>query len=395
MNRRDFLVAGTAAAAGSAMTARSWARVPGANDRVRLGVIGLGRRATIVCGQGFLQDPRAQIVAVCDVYDAQTSRFVSRLLASSPAPFSSYQYPDILARNDVDAVFIATPDHLHVTIASAALAAGKNVYLEKPTLHHWSERTALEAAAAKSTKVLQCGMQQRSGAHYHQVKQEIFGEKKLGNVVFARAVWDDFPWQCRKIGPRPKPAGLHWEMFEGPAPHVPWQWIRYTSWRYFPDYGNGLLADIMTHWVDVAQWMLDDAQPKDAIALGGIYQMHDGRVNPDTVSSIVQYKDWNFNFESTVLPVRNPHPSVYFEGTEGTLDLARESYTFTPNKGTPVRFDSHESLERAHTKNFLDAVVTGAKLNAPIQAGIDASIPVQMALQSYWSHRLIARNQLA
>ncbi len=393
MNRREFLYAGTAAA--TALSARSYANILGANDRVSLGVIGLGRRGTIVTGGGFLKDPRVQIVAVCDVYDLQASQFISRLLPNSPRPHTSVEYEDLLGRKDVDAVLISTPDHLHVTIAKAALGADKNVYLEKPTLHHWNERAALTDAAAKSKKVLQCGMQQRSGAHYIRAKQEIFGEKKLGDVVFARGVWDNFSWQRRKIGPKPKPPGLNWALFEGPAPHVPWEWIRYTSWRYFPDYGNGLLADIMTHWVDVAQWMQDDPNPKNAVALGGIYRLHDGRVNPDTVSSVLQYGNWNFNFESSVLSIRNPHPSVYFEGTEGTLDLARDGYTFTPNEGEPVRVNSTESLERAHTKNFLDAVVSGAKLNAPIQAGIDASVPVQMALNSYWNRKLISREELA
>ncbi len=394
MNRREFLRTGTAAAAASTISAKSYARILGANDRVGLGIIGLGRRATVVTGLGFRRDPRANIVALCDVYDAQTPRFVTRLLANQPTPFSSYRYQDVLDRKDVDAVYIATPDHLHVMIATAALGAGKNVYLEKPTLHHWSERTALIAAAHKSSKVLQCGMQQRSGAHYMQAKQELFDQKKLGHVVFARGTWDNFPWQTRNIGPKPEPPGMHWELFEGPAPHVPWAWIRYTSWRYFPDYGNGLLADIMTHWVDVAQWMQSDANPRTASALGGIYQLHDGRVNPDTVSAIVQYSDWNFNFESTVLPVRDPHPAVLFEGTEGTLMLARDGYTYTPNEGEPVRVNARESLEQAHTRNFLDAVVEGKKANASLQAGIDASIPVQMALQSYWSHKMVTRPEL-
>ncbi|MGC1784093.1 MAG: Gfo/Idh/MocA family oxidoreductase [Acidobacteriaceae bacterium] len=393
MNRREFLYTGTVAAA--ALSARSYANVLGSNDRVGLGVIGLGRRGTIVSGMGFLKDPRVQIVAVCDVYDARQPQFISRLLCDAPAPQSSIRYEDLLARKDVDAVLISTPDHLHVTIATAALAAGKNVYLEKPTLHHWSERAALVNAATKYPKVLQCGMQQRSGAHYIRAKQEIFAEKKLGDVVFARGVWHNFSWQRRNIGPKPKPPGLHWTLFEGPAPHVPYEWIRYTSWRYFPDYGNGLLADIMTHWVDVAQWMQDDPHPKTAAALGGIYRLQDGRINPDTVSSILQYGNWNFNFESSVLSIRNPHPSVYFEGTEGTLDLARDGYTLTPNEGEPVRVDSTEVLERAHTKNFLDAVVLGSKLNAPIQAGIDASVPVQMALSSYWSHKTVSREELA
>jgi len=300
----------------------------------------------------------------------------------------------LLARKDVDAVLVAVPDHLHVTVAKDALAAGKHIYLEKPTLHHWSERKTLLDAASASKLVLQCGMQQRSGAHYLRAKQEIFAEKKLGRVVFARAVWHNFPWQTRNIKPEPQPAGLDWKRFLGPAPPVPYETVRYSSWRYFPDYGNGLLADILTHWADVAQWMLDDAHPQNAAALGGIYQLHDQRQNPDTVSAVVQYKDWNLNFESSVLPIRDDRPSVFFEGTEGTLDLSRDGYAYTPNQGEAVEVKSSESLERAHAKNFLDAIIRGSAVNAPLEAGIEASLPVQMALRSYWAHKIVSESEL-
>ena len=387
MNRRDFLYSGAVGAA--ALSARSYARVLGANDRVHLGVIGLGRRGTIV-GSAFLADERVEICALCDIYDAQVDHFLAKRLHSRPP--ASVAYQDLLSRKDVDAVLISTPDHLHVTVAKAALEAGKHVYMEKPTLHRWSERaTMVEAAQQHSRQVLQCGMQQRSGAQYIQAKQEIFAEKKLGDVIFARAVWHNFPWQSRYVKDEPKPTGLHWDLFLGPAPQVPYETVRYSSWRYFPDYGNGLLADIMTHWVDVAQWMLDDPHPKRAAALGGIYYLHDQRKNPDSVSAIVQYANWNLNFESTVLPIHNDHPSVFFEGTEASLDLARDGYTLTPKEGPATRVDYKDSLERAHTKNFVDAILTGSPVNAPLQAGIDASLPVQLALRSYWKQEMVSQ----
>lgn len=385
MNRRDFIRSSAAAA----ISARSYARVLGANDRVGLGVIGLGRRGTIVSG-ALLADERVRLAAVSDIYDAQTAQFLARFAGDTPKAASFVAYQDLLARKDIDAVLIATPDHLHVTVAKEALDAGKHVYLEKPTLHRWEERGILIEAARRSKSVLQCGMQQRSGAHYVRAKENVFAAKKLGHVLFARAVWHNFPWQQRRIEPAPKPAGLDWERFLGPAPHVPYATARYTAWRYFPDYGKGLLADILTHWIDVAQWMLDDARPRTAAALGGIYQLRDGRENPDTVSALVQYDGWNLNFESSVLPIRNDRPSVFFEGTEGTLDLSREGYTFTPNKGAPESVSATEPLERAHARNFIDAIVRATPVNAPLEAGIDASRPVQMALRSYWSRQTIS-----
>ncbi len=390
MNRREFLYAGTAAAA--AVTARSmdastYAAIPGANDRVGLGVIGLGRRSTEVC-RAFAQNPRVEFRALCDIYDKQVSVFQGRFkehVAQAPV---SVEYQQLLDRKDVDAVYIATPDHLHVETTTAALGANKNVYLEKPTLHRWHEKEALVKAAAGSKGILQCGMQQRSGAHYMQAKKEYFDAGKLGNVVFARAVWHNFPWQRRVIPNVPKPPGLDWALFLGPAPKVPFEMSRYSSWRSYHAYGNGLLADILTHWADVAQWMLNDTQPVSGASLGGDFELHGDLTNPDTVSAIVRYRHWNLNFESTVLSVRDPHPSVYFEGTEGTLDITRGGYLFTPNTGEPVRVTSTQNLEQAHTGNFIDAIVKGDKVNASLADGIAASVPVMLSLQSYWTHTI-------
>jgi predicted dehydrogenase len=395
VNRRDFLQTGAAATvtATQAMSARSYASILGANDRVGLGVIGLGRRATIVCG-AFAQHPRVEFRALADIYDKAVVDFQGRLKEHVANAAVSVDYEKMLDRKDIDAVFVATPDHLHVQIAKNILAANKNLYLEKPTIHRWHERETLVKAAAASKSILQCGTQQRSGPHYMRARQEIFDAGKLGSVVFARAVWHNFPWQSRNIPSLPKPPGLDWELFLGPAPHVPYETARYSSWRSYHDYGNGLLADILTHWADVAQWMLNDDQPVTAAALGGDFKLQGDLTNPDTVSAIVRYRNWNLNFESTVLSVRNEHPSVFFEGTEGTLNITREGYTFTPNKGEPVEVVNNESLERAHTANFIDAIVTGSKVSAPLEVGLAASLPVMMALQSYWTNKICTKSEL-
>lgn len=382
MNRRQFLT--STAATAIAMNAKSYARVLGANDKVGLGVIGVGRRGRIV-SSAFLHDDRTRLIAIADTYEATRLRVLAQLPPELPEPASYNAHEDLLANKDVDAVLIATPDHLHVTVAKAALNAGKHVYLEKPTLHRWRERKTLLDAAGASKQVLQCGTQQRSGEIYKRAKQEYIDSGKLGQIVLVRAVWHDFSWQRRRIVDAPKPAGLDWERFLGPAPHVPYQTARYDSWRYFHDYGNGLLADILTHWVDVAQWFLNDASPQSAYATGGIYKLNDGRDNPDTVSAVVAYKNWNLNFESSVLSLRNDRPSVLFEGTDGLLEIARDGYVFTPAQGQPVRVDTRENLERSHTKNFLDAVTGGAAPNAPLDAGLAASVPVLLALKSYWN----------
>jgi len=384
MERRDFLTSVSAVA----ITAASYSRVVGANGRLGMALVGSGRRGREVM-KAFLSTGRAELRCTADVYDVQRGR-AREFLGVKSAEVVAME--EALNRKDVDAVLIATPDHLHLTHALAALRAGKHVYLEKPTSHNFDEGAKFIEAVRKSGKVCQTGTQQRSGAHYRRAKEEIFEKGRLGKVVFARAVWHDFPWQRRKIDPQPKPAGLDWERFLGPAPRVPYDWIRYDSWRYFPDYGGGLLADILTHWADVAQWMTNESRPVSAVAVGGIYQLNDGRVNPDTVNAVLQYAGgangaWNLTFESSVLPIRNERPGIFFQCTEGTLDITRAEYVFTPAKGDTQVVKAEGSLEVAHAGDFLDAVKTGKRPNADIQVGVEACNPVHLAKAAYWQRK--------
>jgi len=146
------------------LTAASNRRVAGANSKIGVALIGSGRRGREVTA-ALLTDRRAKLVAICDIYDVQRNRAVAAL----KVPDSVRQvvaHEEALALSGADAVIIATPDHLHNTLATAALGAGKHVYLEKPTVHRWRERTSLAQAFERSGRILQCGTQQRSGAHY-------------------------------------------------------------------------------------------------------------------------------------------------------------------------------------------------------------------------------------
>lgn len=388
MKRRDWLVGVSAAA----MTAVSYSRVVGANDRLGMALVGSGRRGREVM-KAFLSTGRVELRCIADVYDVQRGRARDFLAVK---PYEVVAIEEALSRRDIDAALIASPDHLHSTQTLAALQAGKHVYLEKPATHNFDEGAKLIAAVKQSGKVCQTGTQQRSGAHYRRAKGEIFEKGKLGKVIFARAVWHDFPWQRRKIEPQPKPDGLDWDRFLGPAPKVSYEWIRYDSWRYFPDYGGGLLADILTHWADVAQWMMDESRPLNAVATGGIYQMQDGRVNPDTVNAILQYAGagqarqngaWNLTFESSVLPLRNERPGVFFQGTEGALEITRAEYIFTPNKGEPQIVKAEGDLEVAHATDFLEAIKHGKSPSADIQTGVEACNPAHLAKAAYWQRK--------
>jgi predicted dehydrogenase len=382
MRRRAFL----SSAGAAAVSAASYERILGANDRLGMALVGAGRRGREVM-KAFLATGRAELRCVADVYDVQRGRAREALGVQPPEVVS---IEEALARNEVDAVLIGTPDHLHLTHTRAALNAGKHIYLEKPTSHHFEEGAKFLAAAQSAARgqIVQTGTQQRSGAHYRRAKAEIFDKGLLGKVIFARAIWHDFPWQRRRIPPQPRPAGLDWERFLGPAPKVAYDWIRYDSWRYFPDYGGGLLADILTHWADVAQWMMNEPRPLNAVATGGIYQLKDGRVNPDTVNAILQYPGgWNLTFESSVHSIRNERPGVFFQGTDGTLEITRAEYVFTPNQGDVRIVKAEGSLEIAHAADFLDAVKSGKRPSADLQTGIEACNPVHLAKAAFWNRK--------
>lgn len=392
MNRREM----TKLIGGAGLTAASYRRVLGANDRVGMALIGGGRRGTIVM-RAMLLTGRVDVRCICDVYDVHRAQAKHDLIPQKTDIYECIAHQDALQQPGVDAVLLAVPDHLHIDLAADALGARKHVYLEKPTTHRFPEQQKLRDAVKASGKVLQCGTQQRSGPHYIRAKQEIFGRNKLGKVVIVRTMWSDFPWQRRHLQPRPKPAGLDWNRFLGPAPAVPFDWARYDSWRYFPDYGDGLVADILTHWADVAQWMLNETHPLTASATGGIYDPadRDGRINPDTISAVLKYSgDWNLTFESSVLSLKAQAPTVVFLGTEGSLDISRERYIFMPNNGKQEVVEANGPLEIAHASNFLDAVTKGVKPNADVEAGIQACNPVYLANRAYWEKRTVAWEEL-
>jgi predicted dehydrogenase len=379
MNRRTFTRAFTAAA----LTSASYRRVLGANDRLGIALIGSGRRGRDVM-RAFLQTGLAELRCICDVYDVQRSR-AKEMLVKDVKPQECVAHEEAIARRDIDALVIATPDHLHLDIATAALAAGKAVYLEKPVTHHFDEGATLLRAVRLSGKVCQIGTQQRSGAHYKRVREEYFASGKLGRVVSVRAVWHNFPWQSRRIAPAPKPPGLDWIRFLGRSPYYEYDAARYDAWRYYPEYGGGVLADIFNHWADVAQWMMNDATPLHAVSLGGIYELRDGRANPDTVHAVVQYRNWNLSFECSVLSLRDDRPGVFFQGTEGSLLLARDGYVYTPPKGQPVEVSASEDLDLAHARNFLEAVNTNRRPSCDIATGLEGVRPCHLARAAYWS----------
>src|ERR1700751_936748 len=227
-SRREFLKRTSRVAKGGAiaLAASSYSRVLDANDRINLGLIGAGDRGTHVMGL-FQNNPAVHVLAVCDIYD-------ERLRAAQQKAPGSAAFPDhraVLAKNDIDAVLIATPDHWHCAIAIDALNAGKDVYVEKPLTRTPDEGPLIVKAARENNRVCQVGMQQRSAKHYLQAKEKYFDSGEIGDVTLARTWWYGNSWHLRKAPAslQTKPSDLDWSRFLGPVKWRDWDPQQYYN----------------------------------------------------------------------------------------------------------------------------------------------------------------------
>ncbi len=392
MHRRKFLKATSLASAGlvagSTLTsAKSYSQIMGSNDRLGIALVGAGRRGMPVASN-MLKTGKADLHAICDVTGDRRQR-AAQYLKSNTA-FKTDSIEELLTRDDIDAVIVATPDHLHRQHSVAVLQANKHLYLEKPITLNFGDGQAIRKAVADSGMVCQVGTQQRSGALFQRAKEAYFEDSgKLGDIAFVRSVWSNFAWQRRSPEPRPQPADLDWEKFIGPARPVPYDWARFDAWRHYEDYAGGILSDLLNHWVDLAQWMMDDHTPLDAVSSGGIYFLDDGRTNPDTANSIIRYQNWNFTFESTVMPIRNEQDSVLFHGTKGSLALFRAGLIHVDEKGVHTAIANETNLDLEHTENFLDAVLANSQPSASIEVGLQGVKPAHLAVAAYRSGRRV------
>lgn len=358
----------TAAMGAAALTASSYQKVMGANDRVRLGLIGAGSRGTGVMGN--FQKAGTEVVAVCDVYAAM----VDRAQQKAPGAKGFSDHHKLLDLQDVDAVLIATPDHWHSRIAIDALNAGKDVYVEKPLTLKIEEGPEIVKAARVNERVCQVGMQQRSGPHYLEAKAKYVDSGKLGKVTLARTWWHGNTYHLRNAPEslQSLPTNLDWAHFLGPVKWREYDPQQFYNWRAYLDFGGGQVTDLFTHWIDVVHMMLNRDNPTDAAAIGGVYHYKDGRTAPDTINVLLGYGgDFTATFEATLAPgVRGA--AIEICGTEGRLWISREKYEFqSAERGAPVVEVSAPpgDMTLNHVQNFLDCVKSRKQPNGDVYIG--------------------------
>ena len=378
-SRRDFvkkMAAGAAGVAlGSGLPASSYGRVLGANDRVRVGFIGVGRRLLL----NVREQPGAQVAALCDVYQPNLDWAAGQV----PDADTYADFREVLARSDVDAVVVATPDHWHALPTIRACEAGKDVYVEKPASLTIQEGRRMVEAAHLHDRVVQVGTQQRSAPHFQEVVQMV-REERLGPVSFVRA-WNYENEYPGGIGTPPDgdpPAGLDWDMWLGPAPKVPFNPNRfgvfldenldYKYWsrfRWFWDYAGGQMTDWGVHLLDIVHWALGVDAPEEVSAVGGKFYLRDNRTTPDTMTATYRYPSFACHYEYRKCSGQTLDGRGYgiaFHGAEGVLFVDRSGFKMVPSEGSalePVEAQSKGNSSARHMRNFLDCVYVARAAN--------------------------------
>jgi predicted dehydrogenase len=393
-NRRTFFMA----ASGLALGARSLAATAqGANNRIRIGVIGTGGRARGLMSL-LKRLPGNEMVAICDVYEP---RLLQAAEIAGPTATKVADYRRILDDRAIDAVVIGAPDHWHKTITLDAVAAGKDVYVEKPVSHTIAEGAEMVRVIEASKQIVQTGTQQRSWDHWVLGKQ-IVDSGRLGQITFVQTYW----YQHASAG-NYAPVSmdkLDWKRWLGPAPDQPFRPERFYQWRHFWDFGGGCLTDLMTHWIDVVHWYMDVDAPLSAAAAGRNYNIKLWEA-PDTVNATLEFPK---NFMAAYLGTyvsRVDDGGLEFRGDLGTLKIDRtrlafyrDAAAYAPGTNTPepeiyVRSSGDGTL--THLQNWLDCIRSRKAPNAHIRIGHQAARTSHIANAALREGRLVRWNSAA
>lgn len=374
LNRRTFL----AAAGFSTLSAAP-------NRPIRVGVVGSGSRGTYVMGV-FQKNPGVTIAAICDVYEPNLERALSTAAkAQAKAPTSYRNYRDLLADKNIDAVLIATPEHWHYQMVIDALAAAKDVYVEKPLCHTPEEGVRLVEAEKKSKQIVQVGMQRRSYDLYLQARQ-VVAAGTLGSVRMVRS------WWLNNYLATPKPTTLEgkldWDQWQGPAPRHAFDPDRFKNWRNYSDYAGGILADQGAHVFDGIHMLMGSGAPIAVTAAAG-KPHRPGFDTPESVTACAEYREdflGVFTINYAAMKYKLKHDQLnQFDGDRARLDVAREEFHVYAQGSEEVAAQSGKSelgfnhATELHVANFLRCVQTRERPTAPIALGFEAALTVQMA----------------
>src|SRR5438552_8520431 len=294
VNRRVFLTGAGAAIGPSALsrTAVSYRRIPGANDRISLGHIGVGRRGTGLAGiAAQLKNRNVEMTAVCDLWKVNREAAAARAEAAyGRAPRAFQHMEDLLALKDVDAVLVSTADFQHATHLEQVVEAGKDCYCEKPMANDLAEARAARDAVLASGLIAQIGTQHRSEA-YQIAARDLIRTGALGEVTKVEMVWNYHGprWRGREEVQQLREEDTDWRRWLLTKPYRPFDPRMYFEFRLYRDFSSGIPDQWMSHGIDLVHYFLDDHFPRSVVASGGVLAWKDGRENPDTFHTLLEY----------------------------------------------------------------------------------------------------------
>jgi predicted dehydrogenase len=351
ITRRDFT---RAAGASAVATALSAGRVLGANERVRLGFVGLGNRGDQVL-DAFLPHKDAQVVAVCDIHQPYLD-FAAKKAGGNPDMVRDYR--KLLDRKDLGAVVIATPDHWHALMTVHACRAGKDVYVEKPLSLVVTEGRAMVKAARDTKRVVQVGIQRRSSLFCKEAA-DLVRDGGIGKVTAVRAfhVLNEWPKGIGRPADEDPPKDFDWDAWLGPAPKRRYNKNRtFYRFRWFYDHSGGQLTNFGVHYLAQIQWALGADAPKAVVAMGGKFADYDNREVPDTLEVVWQYPGDTLvtfsQFNATAAPGAARPCEIEFRGTRGTLYFNLNGYEVVPDVIYPNEVPARTPVDRAVEKAY-------------------------------------------
>ena len=390
LNRRTFILAGSGALVAHAASP---------SDQVTLGVVGVGSRGTFVMGT-FQKDQALRVGAVCDVYEPNLERGASTAgKAQNGAPKMYRNYKELLADKSIQAVLIATPEHWHYQMVMDALAAGKDIYVEKPLCQTPEQGVKLVDAEKHTKSIIQVGMQRRSYDLY-QEGRDIVASGRLGTVRMVRSWWlNNYlggAAATRLDGP------LDWDQWQGPAAKRPFDANRFRQWRFYSDYAGGILADQGAHVFDGMHMLMGASYPVAVNASAG--KPHKPGVDqPESVVAVAEYPEdfiGVFSVNYAAMQYKSVNDQLnQLDGDQARMDIGRDELRVfrkgaedepAIQKKSPKGFGWATDL---HVQNFLECVRSRKTPTAPMRLAFQAALVVQMANLSLKQGRRVRWNR--
>ncbi len=360
----------------SAALSASLVRAAAPGDRVAIAIIGTGSR-----GQSHLRDlaklsDRVAIAALCDVHRPTLSR-AAQLAANTwgPAPYQTADYREVLARKDVDAVIISTPDFSHSRILQHAVEAGKDVYCEKPMGTVFADAKAAFLAVKRSNRVVAIGTQRRSDGAYV-AAAKLVRSGMLGPITRVDVSVNFQEPRWRRDYSKVQPEDVAWGPYRMHLPQRAFDARHWREWQLFGDYTNGIAGLWMSHFSDVVHWFMEELYPSGAVANGGVYYWKDGRETEDVFHTLLDYpKGFLFSFAMSL--TNSAGNRNLWHGARGTLDMDAMTISGAGSR-LPDRIKETVQIQpekiTSHMEDFLDCVRTRATPRADIQAGFSHAV---------------------